>query len=96
VHAIGPGLTAFNTPGAMPDPHFALFNATQAKIAESDNSDGNEQLTIISVGVAAFGISGRSSNDARLLVTLWPGNYAAQVRGASAGGCVLLEVYEVP
>jgi hypothetical protein len=47
--------------------------------------------------VGAFVLAGNSSKDAALLVTLAPGNYTVQVRGADGtNGVALVEVYEVP
>lgn len=95
VRAIGPGLAAPNVAG-MPDPQLSLFNATQTRIAENDNWDGDPQFAGVGADVGAFGISDRGSKDAMLLITLPPGSYTAQVSDMGGGGSVLIEVYEVP
>jgi hypothetical protein len=97
VRAIGPGLAPFGVADRMSDPQLALFDATQAKIAENDNWGGDPQLVTAGNSVGAFGITSRVSSDAMLLVTLAPGNYTAQVSGVGGtAGTVLVEVYEVP
>ena len=50
---------------------------------------------------AAFAITSKDSKDAMLLITLPPGGYTAQATpstgaGATGGGLVIVEVYEVP
>ncbi len=96
VRAIGPGLGVFGVPGVMADPRLDLFNASSVRIAANDNWGGDAQLTAAGARVGAFDIANRQSADAMLLVTLAPGNYSAEVRGANGGGVALVEVYEVP
>ncbi len=96
VRAIGPGLGVFGVPGVMTDPRLDLFNASSVRIAANDNWGGDAQLTAAGSRVGAFEIANRQSADAMLLVTLAPGNYSAEVRGANGGGVALVEVYEVP
>jgi hypothetical protein len=96
VRAIGPGLGVFGVPGVMADPRLDLFNASSVRIAANDNWGGGAQLTAAGTRVGAFEIANRQSADAMLLVTLVPGNYSAEVRGANGGGVALVEVYEVP
>lgn len=96
VRAIGPGLAAFGVPGVMADPRLELFNNGAASIAANDNWGGDEQLEQAGARVGAFAITAAQSADAMILITLQPGNYSAEVRGATGGGAVLVEVYEVP
>lgn len=96
VRAIGPGLGVFGVPGVMADPRLDLFNASSVQIASNDNWGGGAQLTAAGGRVGAFEIENKQSTDAMLLVTLVPGNYSAEVRGANGGGTALVEVYEVP
>jgi hypothetical protein len=98
VRAIGPGLAQFGVTGTMADPQLALFNTkTNTKIAENDNWGGDPQITTVVTAVGAFKIDNAASKDAILLVTLAPGNYAAQVSGVGGtGGTAIVEVYEVP
>ena len=98
VRAIGPGLSQFGVGGVLSDPQLALFNTkTNTKIAENDNWGGDSQVTTVVTAVGAFKIDNAASKDAILLVTLAPGNYAAQVSGVGGtGGTAIVEVYEVP
>lgn len=95
VRAIGPGLGVFGVPGVMADPQLELFGGS-VSIARNDNWGGDAQLTAAGTRVGAFAIANPRSADAMLLITLPPGNYSAEVRGASGGGAALVEVYEVP
>lgn len=95
VRAIGPGLAAFGVPGTMPDPQLALYRGAD-QVAGNDNWGGDPQLTAAGGSVGAFGIADAQSKDAILLITLPPGSYTAEVKGAGAGGSALVEVYEVP
>ena len=95
VRAIGPGLAAFGVTGTMPDPQLGLFSGG-SQVAANDNWGGDAQLTAAANAVGAFGIADAASKDAILLITLAPGSYTAEVRGAGGGGGALVEVYEVP
>jgi hypothetical protein len=99
IRAVGPTLGAapFNIPGVVADPQLVLFNAASVKIAENDNWGGTVALTTAFTSVGAFQLSGPTSRDAALLVTLAPGNYTAQVTGVGGTtGTAIVEVYEVP
>ena len=95
VRAIGPGLAPFGVFNTMADPQLALFGGA-TRLMENDNWGGDVALATAAARVGAFAIANSSSKDAMLLVTLAPGNYTAQVSGATGGGTVLVEVYEVP
>lgn len=95
VRAIGPGLAAFGVTGTMADPQLGLFSGSN-QVAANDNWGGDPQLTAAAGAVGAFGIADTASKDAILLITLAPGSYTAEVRGAGGGGGALVEVYEVP
>ena len=106
IRAVGPTLGAapFNVSGALADPKLDLFSGQT--VINSNNDWGtpigtgaatSAQLSAAFTNVGAFALSGTTSKDAALLVTLQPGNYTAQVTGvAGASGLTLVEVYEVP
>lgn len=100
VRAIGPtlGSAPFNIAGAMPDPRLDLFNnSTGARTNENNDWGGSAALTAAFRSVGAFQLSGATSRDAALLVTLTPGQYSARVGSADGrGGVVIVEIYEVP
>ena len=100
VRAVGPtlGLAPFNLPDTMADPRLEMFdNATGVKIAENNDWSGAAALGASFASVGAFALASPTTKDAALLVTLAPGQYSAQVRGADGGeGVVIVEVYDVP
>jgi hypothetical protein len=96
VRAIGPTLKkAFGVSGTDDDPRLTLFSG-ETKLASNDNWGGGAALKAAFAAVGAFGLADGSA-DAALVATLPPGNYTVQVAGEkSAGGVVLVEIYELP
>lgn len=96
IRAIGPGLAAFNLPDSHADPRLALFRTGIATpIATNDDWAGSAALQSAFTAVGAFNLP-VASRDAALLVTLNPGNYVAEARGAAnTSGTALIEIYEV-
>lgn len=97
IRAVGPTLgTLFGIGGAMADPQLKLF-AGSNMIASNDDWGGLLEISSAADSVGAFRLTSVSSKDAVLLLSLPPGNYTAQVNGASSGtGTAIIEVYEVP
>jgi hypothetical protein len=100
VRAIGPELTRFGIPNALPDPTLDLHNGAGTLIA----SNNNWQTTVIggiitSDQVTAIQNSGHAPtqpSDSAIIATLQPGNYTAIVRGVSnTTGVALVEVYDL-
>ena len=98
VRGIGPSLAQFGITGLMADPRLELFeNSTGQTIASNDDWAGSPEISSTAAAVGAFALSGGSSPDAVLLVTLPPGAYSARITGANgSGGIAMVEVYEVP
>ena len=95
LRAVGPGLTPFGIQGALADPQLALY-AGSSFYAQNDDWGGGPVLTDVFSRAGAFALTS-TSRDAALLMSLAPGVYIAQVRGANAtSGLALLELYEVP
>lgn len=100
--ATGPSLAAapFNLAGTMPDPMLtlnAVSGATPGIVATDAGWGGDPQIAQVSAEIGAFALSGQTSADSVLLVTLPPGDYTAQVTSATgAGGKALVEIFEVP
>jgi hypothetical protein len=93
IRAVGPKLGAFGVSGFLVDPKLEVYRDAN-KLIENDNWEGALAATFGAVG--AFGLD-NASKDAALLVTLTPGSYTVQVRGADGGtGEALVELYEVP
>jgi trimeric autotransporter adhesin len=97
IRAVGPTLGGFGLTGVLVDPVLELFRADRSSLAVNDSWDleGNTAaITATSARVGAFALPG-GSTEAVISVTLPPGNYTAQVRGAAGGtGIGLVEVYD--
>lgn len=99
IRGIGPTLGSFGVAGTIADPTIALFDASQAKVAENDNwqsAADQPGLVAATAAVGAFDLNPGSA-DAAMLVTVQPGAYTVTVSGVSgATGVALVEIYEVP
>jgi hypothetical protein len=96
IRGIGPALTGFSVAGALADPQLTVFDQNESVVGYNDNWGGTAALQAAFSTVAAFSLPADSA-DSALVVTLNPGAYTAQVRGAGgATGIALLEVYEMP
>jgi hypothetical protein len=102
LRAMGPYLARFGVAGVLADPQLQVFRAGAAGselVAENDNWGGGARLK------EAFARAGAAYSptvlpddaaDAALYLTLVPGGYTAQVRGAAGGtGVGLVEVFLV-
>jgi hypothetical protein len=95
VRAAGPVLSTFHVTGVLADPKLALYHGSE-KLADSDNWQSSADLVNTFAVVGAFDFIARSK-DAVLYLTLAPGDYTAQVTGATAAtGVALVEVYVLP
>lgn len=97
IRASGPALAQFNIAGLLPDPTLTLQNqSTSAVLSSNAGWGGDPEISDTAASVGGFGWSDPSSKDSALLITLPPGNYTAEVAGASGDtGITLVEVYEV-
>ena len=96
VRAIGPSLTDFGVAGALANPRLEVVDGSGRTVAANDDWGGGGPLVDAFGRVGAFAL-GATTRDAAVVVTLPPGSYTAQVAGeGSAGGTVLVELYEVP
>jgi hypothetical protein len=94
IRAVGPKLGTFGVSGFLVDPKLEVYSASGNKLTENDNWTPTLSSTFSAVG--AFALDS-NSRDAALLMTLTPGSYTVQVRGADGGtGEALIEIYEVP
>jgi hypothetical protein len=99
IRASGPALSLspFDLPGTLPDPALTLHNLSSGSVAATNTVwGGDPQIMSTAASVGAFPW-GSGSKDSAILITLPPGNYSAEVAGASGDtGVALVEVYEVP
>ena len=101
LRASGPALAAFGLAGLLPDPQLTLYRAnsdrTSTLLATNSGWSGNPLVAAAGARVGAFSWGQAATPDSAILVTLPPGDYTAQVAGASGDtGLALIEVYEVP
>ena len=78
LRAIGPSLTNFGVPNALPDPTLELHDGNGALMASNDNWRSDQEAEIIATGIPP-------SNDleSAIVRNLAPGNYTAIVRGVN-------------
>jgi hypothetical protein len=98
VRAMGPYLGKFGVAGVLGDPQLQVYRGS-VLVAENDNWGGSALLkeAFRRAGAAySEAVLPDDSADAALYLTLVPGAYTAQVRGASGGtGVGLIEVFMV-
>ena len=98
IRGIGPELVRYHVPDVLADPALRLFNAAGVEIAGVNDwaEAGEASIIAAAAAVGAFSLPS-GSKDAAMLVTLPPGRYTVQLRGAGGTtGTALLEVYELP
>ncbi len=95
IRGIGPMLAKFGVPGVLNDPKLEVYsNRTGELIASNDNWKPALRPSFNTTG--AFDLPDYSL-DAALILTLPPGPYSVQLRGADGGtGEGLIEIYELP
>lgn len=91
IRAIGPSLTPFGVPNALPDPILELHDKNGALIATNDDWQTDQAAAIQATGLAPS-----HAKESAILATLLPTNYTAIVKGANNGtGVGLVEVYHL-
>jgi uncharacterized delta-60 repeat protein len=92
VRAIGPSLTGFGVPNALPDPTLELHDGNGGVIGYNDNWRSDQEAEI-----SATTIPPTDNRESAILRTLIPGAYTAIVRGAgNTTGVALVEAYQLP
>ncbi|MBM3853753.1 MAG: hypothetical protein FJ399_11445, partial [Verrucomicrobia bacterium] len=98
LRGIGPSLQQFGISGWLRDPSIELY-AGGSRIAANNNwqaSDPSEFNRLEGARLMVGGFALTSASDAALLVTLPPGAYTLQIRGAGTdSGIALAEIHEV-
>jgi hypothetical protein len=91
VRAIGPSLTAFGVPNALPDPTLELHNNNGEIIAANDDWREVQQTEIEATGLAPS-----DDRESAIVQNFPPGAYTAVVRGKNtATGVALVEAYRL-
>ena len=91
VRALGPTLSNFGVPNALPDPTLDLVNSSGTVIRSNNDWKDSQQAEI-----AATGLAPNHDAESALLQTVPPGAYTAIVRGSNRStGVSLVEVYNL-
>lgn len=97
IRAAGPALAGFGVTGFLADPSLSVHDQSGTAIAANDDwsrASNVAEIATIATRVGAFAFES-GSRDAAVLVTLSPGAYTVQTRGANDGtGVALVEVYD--
>jgi hypothetical protein len=100
IRAIGPELTQYGVPNALPDPTLELHNGTGALIASNDNWQTTVLGGIITkdqvTDIQNSGHAPTQASESAIIATLPPGNYTAIVSPKTIiVGVALVEVYDL-
>jgi hypothetical protein len=101
IRGSGPALAQFGVAGALADPMLRVNQSngdgTSTLLGTNTGWKGDAQVAAVAASVGAFAWGSATSADSALLITLPPGEYTAEISGASGDtGVSLVEVYEVP
>jgi uncharacterized protein (DUF1800 family) len=94
IRGIGPALTAFGVPGALPDPKLSVLDAAGTEIAAALANGAAPQLATATNQAGAFATG---AADAAVIVNVSPGAYTVQLAGdaRTSAGVALIEVYDI-
>jgi hypothetical protein len=91
IRGIGPSLAASGVADPLQNPMVEIYDQN-GQIAANDDWRSNQETEI-----SASGFAPADDRDAAVILSLWPGNYTAVVRGKEgATGNALVEVYALP
>lgn len=91
IRGIGPSLAGSSVPTPLMDPTLEIHDQN-GQIAANDDWRSDQEAEIRAAGFAPG-----DEREAAVILTLWPGNYTAIVRGkADSSGNALVEVYQLP
>jgi uncharacterized delta-60 repeat protein len=94
LRAVGPGLSAFNVPGAMAAPELQLYSNSGSLITQNSSWGGSSSIAAVMAQVGAFPLAAGSA-DCAMVTSLAPGAYTIHVSDPTGkGGVVLTEIYD--
>lgn len=95
VRALGPSLTAFGVPGALPDPTLELRDGDGTLILANDDWQDNAGQA---AALTAAGMAPSNAKESAVIKFLVPGAYTAIVQGRNGTptGVGLVEIYNLP
>ena len=94
IRGIGPALTAFGVPGALPDPKLSVLDSAGTEIAAALANGAAPQLATATTQAGAFATD---PADAAVIVNVSPGAYTVQLSGdnRTSAGVALIEIYDI-
>ncbi len=100
IRAVGPGLAAFGVSAPLANPFLSVQRNGQTLVFNDNWSEqpARSEVEAATTTVGAFPLAAGSADAARV-ITLSPGAYTVRVESATtttAGGTVLIEVYDLP
>ncbi|MEY2482728.1 MAG: hypothetical protein QOG51_878 [Verrucomicrobiota bacterium] len=95
VRALGPSLTAFGVPGALPDPTLELRDGDGTLLLANDDWQDNAGQA---AALTAAGMAPSNAKESAVIKFLTPGAYTAIVQGRNGTptGVGLVEIYNLP
>lgn len=91
VRGLGPSLSRFNVPTALPNPVLSVRRSDQSEVTSNDDWKNAQQREIERTGLAPS-----DEREAAMLVTLDPGHYTVVLEEKTGiGGNALVEVYDL-
>jgi hypothetical protein len=91
VRGIGPSLATSGVTNLLTDPTLEIHDQN-GQVAQNDNWRSDQETEI-----AASGLAPKDNQEAAVILSLWPGNYTAILRGQDTStGNALVEVYMLP
>ncbi len=93
LRGIGPGLTPFHVVNTIADPVLTLLGPNSQTLVAAFNDNWSSAITAAMAATGAFSLTPGSLDAAVITKALTPGNYTAQITGATAGQA-LAEIYD--
>ena len=91
IRGVGPSLAQFGVANSLQDPTLEIHDQN-GQIAQNDGWRSDQETEI-----TASGLGPTDNREAAVLLSLWPGNYTAILRGKdNSTGNALVEVYALP
>jgi hypothetical protein len=91
IRGVGPSLADFGVANSLQDPTLEIHDQN-GQIAQNDGWRSDQETEIVASGLAP-----KDNREAAVMLSLWPGNYTAILRGKdNSTGNALVEVYALP
>lgn len=96
IRGLGPTLQRYSLSGLLADPYLTVTNNAGVTIAQNDNWSGTTDLKSAFSQAGAAPMLSDTSADSALVISLQPGSYTVQVKGATGGtGIAIIELFQL-